>query len=102
MTNIAENTAAVPARRNTWVTALVALVVLAVLSEAAYLALAAAPYYCAADGRFCGTFLADIAAPLFDAVKAEGGRVNAYNTFAFGLPGRTTSISWPSRPLNRS
>lgn len=86
MTNIAGTTAA-PARHSILITALVALAVLGVLSEAAYLTLAAAPYYCVADGRFCDTFLADVARPLFDAVKAEDGRVNAYNIFAFGLPG---------------
>lgn len=67
--------------------ALIALLALAALSEAAYLGLGFAAKFCLLEGSVCGIALDTVSHGLFELSIATDGTSRLYNMWSFGLPG---------------
>lgn len=67
--------------------ALIALLVLAALSEAAYLGLGFAAKSCLSEGAACGIALDTVSHGLFELGTGTDGTPRLYNMWSFGLPG---------------
>ncbi|MGV3548366.1 hypothetical protein [Rhizobium sp.] len=85
--SISANPVAAPHQKPAWMTAVIVLVVLLLLSEVAYVVLGGIAKMCLAEGANCGPLVTGISRSLFTPYDSEGGVKLLSSTFSIGLPG---------------